>query len=67
VFAGEVDLFPQEITRVLLNLLSNGFYAATKRKAEANGGELRSLPRPKTSVIASKSRSATTVPAFRRR
>jgi signal transduction histidine kinase len=37
--AGEVDLFPQEITRVLLNLISNGFYAATKRKAEANGGE----------------------------
>jgi GAF domain-containing protein len=33
--AGEVDLFPQEITRVLLNLISNGFYAATKRKAEA--------------------------------
>ncbi len=36
--AGEVDLFPQEITRVLLNLISNGFYAATKRKAEANRG-----------------------------
>ena len=35
--AGEVDLFPQEITRVLLNLISNGFYAATKRKAESNG------------------------------
>ena len=35
--AGEVDLFPQEITRVLLNLIMNGFYAATKRKAEANG------------------------------
>jgi GAF domain-containing protein len=32
--AGEADLFPQEITRVLLNLISNGFYAATKRKAE---------------------------------
>ena len=27
------DVFPQEITRVLLNLISNGFYAATKRKA----------------------------------
>jgi two-component system, NtrC family, sensor kinase len=33
--AGEVDLFPQEITRVFLNLISNGFYAATKRKAES--------------------------------
>ena len=31
--AGEADLFPQEITRVLLNLISNGFYATTKRKA----------------------------------
>jgi two-component system NtrC family sensor kinase len=29
--AGQVDLFPQEITRVLLNLISNGFYAAMKR------------------------------------
>src|SRR5271169_6056268 len=37
--AGEADLFPQEITRVLLNLISNGFYAATERKAEANGGD----------------------------
>ena len=36
---GEVDLFPQEITRVLLNLISNGFYAATKRKAEVNRGD----------------------------
>ncbi len=39
--AGEVDLFPQEITRVLLNLISNGFYAATKRKDQTgdNGYE----------------------------
>jgi signal transduction histidine kinase len=37
--AGEVDLFPQEITRALLNLISNGFYAATKRKSEANGAD----------------------------
>jgi len=34
--AGEVDLFPQDITRVLLNLISNGFYAATKRKTQAD-------------------------------
>src|SRR6516165_3081595 len=37
--AGEVDVFPQDITRVLLNLISNGFYAATKRKAQGNGGD----------------------------
>ena len=36
--AGEVDVFPQEITRVLLNLISNGFYASMKRKDEGNGG-----------------------------
>ena len=36
--AGEVDLFPQEITRVLLNLIGNGFYAAAKRKAETGDG-----------------------------
>ena len=37
--AGEADLFPQDITRVLLNLVSNGFYAATKRKTETNEGD----------------------------
>jgi two-component system, NtrC family, sensor kinase len=37
--AGEADVFPQDITRALLNLISNGFYAATKRNTEANGRE----------------------------
>jgi GAF domain-containing protein len=37
--AGEADVYPQDMTRALLNLISNGFYAATKRKAEANGGD----------------------------
>jgi signal transduction histidine kinase len=36
--AGEIELFPQEITRVLLNLISNGFYATMKRKAEMSNG-----------------------------
>ena len=36
--AGIADLFPQEITRVLLNLISNGVYAAMKRKAEMRDG-----------------------------
>ena len=36
--AGEVDVFPQEITRVLLNLISNGFYATTKRKVVTGDG-----------------------------
>ena len=34
--AGEADVFPQDITRVLLNLIANGFYAATKRKSETD-------------------------------
>jgi signal transduction histidine kinase len=32
--AGAIELFPQEITRVFLNLISNGFYAVSKRSAE---------------------------------
>jgi two-component system, NtrC family, sensor kinase len=32
--AGAIEVFPQEITRVFLNLISNGFYAVAKRKAE---------------------------------
>jgi two-component system NtrC family sensor kinase len=35
--AGQADVFPQDVTRVLLNLISNGFYAATKRRAGADG------------------------------
>jgi signal transduction histidine kinase len=35
--AGEVDLYPQEITRVLLNLISNGFYATSRRAACETG------------------------------
>jgi two-component system, NtrC family, sensor kinase len=35
--AGMIEVFPQDITRVFLNLISNGFYAVTKRKTE-NGG-----------------------------
>ena len=37
--AGDADIFPQDIRRALLNIISNGFYAATKRGAETNGGE----------------------------
>ncbi|MGA7996991.1 MAG: GAF domain-containing protein [Bradyrhizobium sp.] len=36
--AGMIDLYPQEITRVFLNLISNGFYAATKRKETGEAG-----------------------------
>ncbi len=35
--AGAADVYPQELTRALLNLISNGFYAAVRRKIEASG------------------------------
>ena len=34
--AGQVDVYPQEIIRALLNLISNGLYAATMRKGQSN-------------------------------
>jgi two-component system, NtrC family, sensor kinase len=37
--AGMIEVFPQEITRVLLNLITNGFYAVTKRKADQQGAD----------------------------
>jgi two-component system, NtrC family, sensor kinase len=37
--AGQVDCFPQEIIRVLLNLIANGFYAATQRKGLTENGD----------------------------
>jgi signal transduction histidine kinase len=36
--AGMADVYPQEITRVLLNLVSNGFYATAKRARETASG-----------------------------
>ena len=37
--AGAADIFPQDIRRALLNMISNGFYAASRRRAETNGGD----------------------------
>jgi two-component system, NtrC family, sensor kinase len=36
--AGMIELYPQEITRALLNMISNGFYAATRRASAAGTG-----------------------------
>ena len=36
--AGATEIYPQEMTRVLLNLISNAFYATTKRKEAETGG-----------------------------
>jgi signal transduction histidine kinase len=37
-----IELVPQDVTRVLLNLFGNGFYAATKRRRE--GGDAKFQP-----------------------
>ena len=37
--AARIDLYPQDISRVFLNLISNGFYAATRRRGEGPGFE----------------------------
>jgi signal transduction histidine kinase len=36
--AGAAELYPQEITRALLNVISNGFHAATRRKENREAG-----------------------------
>jgi len=36
--AGMVEVFPQEITRVFLNLIANGFYAVARRQTENGAG-----------------------------
>ena len=46
--AGAAELYPQEIMRALLNLISNGFYAATKRKAESDDDSFEPVLRAST-------------------
>jgi two-component system NtrC family sensor kinase len=41
--AGTIEVFPQEITRVFLNLIANGFYAVTKRKTENGSPDFEPL------------------------
>jgi len=36
--AGAIEIFPQEITRVLLNVIAKGFYAAAKRQGQTGDG-----------------------------
>jgi signal transduction histidine kinase len=36
-----IELVPQDLTRVLLNLIGNGFYAATKRQRDGAGPDFR--------------------------
>jgi two-component system NtrC family sensor kinase len=41
--AGIVEVFPQEITRVLLNLISNGLHAVASRAASNSSGDFEPL------------------------
>jgi signal transduction histidine kinase len=45
---GTIELFPQEITRALINLISNGFYAATRRKSENGDSDFEPMLRATT-------------------
>jgi nitrogen-specific signal transduction histidine kinase len=48
--AGSIELFPQDLTRAFLNVISNGFYAATRRKTRTARPALSQpcWPRPKS-------------------
>jgi signal transduction histidine kinase len=37
----EIELVPQEVNRVFINLIGNGFYAATKRQRDRGGPDFR--------------------------
>jgi PAS domain S-box-containing protein len=43
-----IELVPQDVTRVFLNLIGNGFYAANKRRIAADDGKFRPVLRVTT-------------------
>ncbi|MEA3107754.1 MAG: hypothetical protein QOI88_2359 [Gammaproteobacteria bacterium] len=51
--AGTIELFPQEITRAFLNLISNGVYAATRRKTENKEPDFEPILRATTKNLGS--------------
>jgi len=67
--AGMIEAFPQEITRVLLNLIANGSYAVSKRKPGTGyaGFEPVVSATTKGRTDHEKSGFATTAPEFRRK
>ena len=60
-----IEVVPQEMTRVFLNLFSNGFYAATKRARDSGDGAFRPTLAVATREVgdAVEIRCATTAPA----
>jgi signal transduction histidine kinase len=45
---GELDIYPQKMTRVFLNLITNSFYATQKRQAESEDRDYRPTVRVTT-------------------
>ena len=54
---GVADIYPQEVTRVFLNLISNGFYAATQRAAAAGMMALNPVSMAATRSLGGQGRS----------
>src|SRR5262249_2277373 len=50
----EIEIVPQEINRVFINLIGNGFYAATKGKHEAGESSFRPILKVKTRDLGKK-------------
>ena len=50
--AGEADIFPQEITRVLLNLISNGVYATRGKRFRLTAKFTSRPSRPRRKILA---------------
>jgi signal transduction histidine kinase len=51
--AGALEIFPQEITRAFLNLILNGFYAATERKTKNGDSDFEPTLRATTRNLGS--------------
>jgi two-component system, NtrC family, sensor kinase len=63
--AGGADVFPQDIRRALLNIISNGFHA-TRRRVEMDGADYAPTLTASTLAIVWKSGFAITARASRR-
>jgi len=50
---GALEIYPQEFTRVMLNLFSNGFYAATRKAQDGAGADFQA-----TLTVATEARPA---------
>jgi len=44
----EIEIVPQEVNRVFINLIGNGFYAASKRQRESGEASFRPMLKVKT-------------------